>query len=172
MKKNLFAILLYPAVLTAVLLLAAQTALAEDKKVQKGDNVTVSYVGKLSDGTVFDSSEKHKTPLEFEVGSGQVIKGFDSAVMGMKVGEEKSFSIAPADAYGEVNKKLIQQVSRNEMPKDREPQEGMMLIVTTPNGQKARATITQVTAQYVTLDMNHPLAGKTLNFKIKLIKVS
>ncbi len=172
MKKNIFAILLYPAVLTAVLLFAAQTALADDKSAQKGDNVEVSYVGSLKDGTVFDSSEKHGTPLKFVVGSGQVIKGFDEAVLGMKQGEEKSFTIQPGDAYGEVNPKLIQKVSRSEMPKDREPQPGMMLIVTTPQGGKARATITQVTANDVTLDMNHPLAGKALTFKIKVIKVS
>lgn len=139
---------------------------------KKGDQVTLNYTGTFNDGTVFDSSDKHDTPLMFEVGSGQVITGFDNAVMGMKKGEEKSFTLQPSEAYGEHDPKMIQKVPRSELPQNREPKAGMMLIVGTPQGGQIPATITEVTDQEITLDMNHPLAGKVLNFKIKLVEVA
>lgn len=140
--------------------------------VKKGDKVTLEYTGTLSDGTVFDASSKHDSPLKFEAGAGRVIPGFDKAVMGMSVGEEKKFTIQPAEAYGESNPKLIQKVSRKEIPQDREPQVGMGLIVGGPGGQQMRAFITEVTPDFITLDMNHPLAGKALTFQIKVVKIS
>ncbi|MEK9629641.1 MAG: peptidylprolyl isomerase [Nitrospinota bacterium] len=139
---------------------------------KNGDKVTLEYTGTLNDGTVFDASSNHDTPLEFEVGGGRVIAGFDKAVKGMKVGEEKKFTIQPAEAYGELNPQLIQKVSRKELPKDREPKVGMGLIMGAPGGRQMRAIITEVTSDSITLDMNHPLAGKALTFKIKVIKIS
>lgn len=139
---------------------------------KKGDKVTLEYTGTLEDGTVFDSSEKHKTPLEFEVGSGQVIPGFDKAVTGMKKGEEKKFTLKPSEAYGERNPELTHVVPRNQLPKDHEPKKGMMLAVGTPDGRQIPATITEVKDGNVTLDMNHPLAGKALTFKIKVVGIS
>jgi len=139
---------------------------------KKGDKVTLEYTGTLDDGTVFDSSEKHKNPLKFEVGSGQVIPGFDKAVTGMKKGEEKKFTLQPSEAYGDRNPKLTQIVPRSQLPKGHEPKKGMMLAVGTPDGRQIPATITEVTADNVTLDMNHPLAGKALTFKIKVVGIS
>jgi FKBP-type peptidyl-prolyl cis-trans isomerase 2 len=140
-------------------------------KVEKGKIVVIEYEGKLEDGTVFDSSKKHNTPLEFEVGSGKVIPGFDNAVMGMKKGEEKEFSIQPKDAYGEPKKELMKEIPRNVLPQDKEPKEGMMVVMSAPNGQQIPARIAKVTKDTVTLDLNHPLAGKKLIFKIKVIDV-
>jgi FKBP-type peptidyl-prolyl cis-trans isomerase 2 len=139
---------------------------------KKGDKVTLEYTGMLSDGTVFDASSKHDKPLQFEVGGGRVIPGFDKAVTGMKLGEEKKFTIAPAEAYGEVNPKLIKKVSRKEIPQDREPEVGMSLVMGTPEGRQMQALITVVTPEYIMLDLNHPLAGKALTFQIKVIKIS
>ncbi len=152
---------------------SAQNALADSNAaVKSGDKVTINYTGTFKDGTVFDSSDKHEKPLMFEVGSGQVIAGFDNAVKGMKKGEEKSFTLQPAEAYGPHNPQMIQKVPRDQLPKNQEPKAGMMLIVGTPQGGQIPATITEVTAKEVTLDMNHPLAGKVLNFKIKLVEVA
>jgi FKBP-type peptidyl-prolyl cis-trans isomerase 2 len=139
---------------------------------KKGDKVTLEYTGMLSDGTVFDASSKHDKPLQFEVGGGRVIPGFDKAVTGMKLGEEKKFTIAPAEAYGEVNPKLIKKVSRKEIPQDREPEVGMSLVMGTPEGKQMQALITVVTPEYIMLDLNYPLAGKALTFQIKVIKIS
>lgn len=140
--------------------------------VKKGDKVKVEYTGTLEDGTVFDSSEKHGQPLEFEVGGGQVIKGFDEAVVGMEKGQEKEVTIKPEDAYGEPNKELVKKVPRDQLPQDQKPKEGMMLAVTLPNGQQIPAKIVAVEDKEVTLDLNHPLSGKVLKFKLKLVDVS
>ncbi len=157
-------------VLISALGLSAQNIEAAGAK--NGDKVTLEYTGTLSDGTVFDASSKHDTPLEFEVGGGRVIAGFDKAVKGMKLGEAKKFTIQPAEAYGEVNPKLVKIVPRSEIPKDREPKVGMGLIMGTPSGKQMQALITEVTADSITLDLNHPLAGKALTFDIKVVKIS
>ena len=136
--------------------------------IKKGDKVKVDYTGTFEDGTVFDSSEG-KAPLEFEVGAGMVIKGFDSAVEGMEKGEEKDITIESKDAYGDVNPQLLQKVPRDKLPKDQEPKEGMMLALGTPDGKQMPAKITEVTDKEITIDLNHPLAGKTLKFKLKIV---
>ena len=140
--------------------------------VKKGDKIKVEYTGTLEDGTVFDSSEKHGQPLEFEVGSGQLIKGFDEAIIGMKKGEEKKITLPPSEAYGERNEQLIQKIPRENLPPEQEPQKGMMLMVGLPTGQQIPATITEVTDKEVIIDINPPLAGKTLKFKIKVIEAN
>ena len=139
--------------------------------VKKGDKIKVDYVGTLEDGTIFDSTEKQGTPLEFEVGSGQLIKGFDTAVVGMSVGEEKKIILKPADAYGEHNSQLFKEVPREQLPKDREPEAGMMLAISLPNGARFPARITDVNEKTITLDLNHPLAGKTLKFTITVREI-
>ena len=141
--------------------------------IKKGDKISVEYEGRFEDGEVFDSSSHgdHSHPLEFEVGTGQVIEGFDEAVIGMSEGEEKEFSIEPADGYGEHNPKLLQKIPRAYLPKEQEPKVGMMLRVTTADGQDIGVKIVGVEGETVTIDMNHPLAGKKIIFKIKIIKI-
>lgn len=138
---------------------------------KKGNKVKVEYTGTFDDGTVFDSSEKHGKPLEFELGKGMVIKGFDDAIEGMKEGEEKEISLESKEAYGDHNPDLIKKVPREQLPQDKEVKAGMMLAVGLPNGQQLPATITEVGEKEVTIDMNHPLAGKKLNFKLKLAEI-
>ncbi len=160
------------AVFVSVSTMVVQNSVADQAPIKNGDKVTLQYTGTLSDGTVFDASSNHDSPLEFEVGAGRVIPGFEKAVKGMKVGEEKKFTIQPAEAYGENNPELVQKVPRKEIPSDREPQVGMGLIVGAPGGQQMRAFITEVTPEFVTLDLNHPLAGKALTFQIKVVKIT
>jgi len=143
-------------------------------KVKKGDKVKVEYEGKLESGEVFDSSNhgEHSHPLEFEVGAGKVIKGFDEAVEGMEKGEEKEVTIEPENAYGEPNPQLTQKVPRDKLPKEPEPKSGMMLVLATADGRQAPARITKVNKNEVTIDLNHPLAGKKLIFKIKVVEIN
>lgn len=136
--------------------------------VKTGDKVKIEYTGTLDDGTVFDSSSEHGNLLEFEVGGGQVIKGFDDAILGMNGGEEKQFSISPADAYGEHDPTLVQKVPREIFPQDAELVPGLLFEAGLPTGEKIPAMITEVAGGIVSVDLNHPLAGKRLNFKIKL----
>ncbi len=145
---------------------------SKEEIVNKGNKVKVEYTGTFEDGTVFDASEKHGQPLEFEAGSGQVIKGFEEAVLGMKNGEEKKIVIPAAEAYGEMKAELRKKVPRKQLPQDQEPKVGMILAVGLPNGQQFPARIVAVTADDVTIDLNHPLAGKTLHFKIKVVSVA
>lgn len=140
--------------------------------VKTGDRVKIEYTGTLDDGTIFDSSAEHGTPLEFEVGSGQVIKGFDDAILGMSQGEEKQFSISPSDAYGEHDPTLIQKVPREVFPTDAELVPGMLFEAGLPTGEKVPATITEVNGGIVSVDLNHPLAGKRLTFKIKIASIA
>ncbi len=138
--------------------------------VKNGDKVKVEYEGTFDDGTVFDSSEKCGAPLEFEVGAGQIIPGFENAVMGMEKGEEKEFKLEPSDAYGDRNPQLVQKIPKDQLPKEVMP--GMMLMIGLPNGVQIPVKVTDVTDEEVTIDLNHPLAGKALNFKIKIVDIS
>ena len=138
--------------------------------INNGDRVKVEYIGTLDDGTVFDSSEKHGGPLEFEVGDGQLIKGFENAVIGMEKGEEKEIKLQPSEAYGNHNPQLIRKEPRDQLSKE-ELQPGMILGVNLPNEAPIPAKILEVTDESVTIDLNHPLAGKVLNFKIKVVDI-
>jgi FKBP-type peptidyl-prolyl cis-trans isomerase 2 len=143
-------------------------------EVKKGSKISVDYEGTFDDGEVFDSSSHgdHSHPLEFEAGAGQVIAGFDNAVLGMKVGDEKTFRIESKDAYGDHRVELVRQIPRDSLPKDQEPKEGMMLIVGSPDGRQFPVKITKVENDKVSIDLNHPLAGKALNFKIKIVEIN
>lgn len=140
--------------------------------VKKGDKIKVEYTGTFDDGTVFDSSEKHGQPLEFEAGGQQVVKGFDDAVIGMEEGEEKEIKLEPKNAYGDHNPELVKKLPRDQLPPEPEPQKGMMLAVSLPNGGQVPATIVDVTDKEITIDLNHPLVGKTLNFKVKIVGIN
>ncbi|MFO8016801.1 MAG: peptidylprolyl isomerase [Candidatus Woesearchaeota archaeon] len=139
-------------------------------EVKQGSKVKVEYKGTLDDGTVFDSSEG-KEPLQFEVGAGQIIPGFEEGIKGMKEGEEKDIKVEAKDAYGERNEQMIQAVPKDKINVDKEVKEGMMLAVQSPDGQKVPVKVTKVDDQNVHLDMNHPLAGKDLNFHVKIVGV-
>jgi FKBP-type peptidyl-prolyl cis-trans isomerase 2 len=145
---------------------------AGDTAVKKGDTVSLHYTGTLEDGSVFDTSKTRNEPLKFTAGSGQVIPGFDHAVMGMKKGEEKKFTLKPADAYGERKPEFTKIVPRKNLPQNHKPEKGMKLVMGAPNGRQIPATITEVTDENVTLDLNHPLAGKALTFDIQIVEIS
>ena len=140
--------------------------------IKKGDKVKVEYTGSLEDGTVFDSSEMHDAPLEFIVGAGQLIKGFDEAVVGMKIGEEKEIKIPPEEAYGEHNPEFVKDMPRDCFPPEQEIQPGMMFMVALQDGRQIPVRVTAVTDENVTIDLNPPLAGKTLVFKIKIVEIA
>ncbi|MCL5106763.1 MAG: peptidylprolyl isomerase [Candidatus Parvarchaeota archaeon] len=137
-----------------------------DGEVKKGDKIQVMYTGYLEDGSVFDSNEG-KEALSFEAGSGQVIKGFDDAVIGMKTGESKTITVKPEEAYGERHEEMVIKIPKTQFQGE-EIKEGMM--VSSNNGMQA--TVISVNENDVTLDFNFPLAGKTLKFDIKIAAIN
>ncbi len=138
--------------------------------VSKGDTIKVHYEGSLDDGTQFDSSFTRGEPLEFTVGAGQLIAGFDEAVVGMSVGEEKTIHLEAIEAYGEWNADAVRRFPRNQYPQGQTPVQGMTVALAMPNGQQVPAIISEVTTTEVAIDLNHPLAGKPLNFKIQIVE--
>lgn len=139
-------------------------------EVKKGDKVKVHYTGKFTDDTVFDTSEGRE-PLQFEVGQQQVIPGFESAMEGMKKGDKKSVTIEAANAYGPHHDHLVLNVDRAQMPGEIELAMGMQLEMSQEDGQPVIVTVTGLTEDKVTLDANHPLAGKDLIFDIELVEI-
>jgi peptidylprolyl isomerase len=140
-------------------------------QVKPGDNVSIHYTGTLQDGTTFDSSEGRE-PLAFEVGSGQIIPGLDQALPGMEVGEKKQVEVAAENAYGDVNPEMRQAVPREGIPADIPLDIGTQLQMQTPDGQALPVTVVEVDEEKVTLDANHPLAGKDLTFDIELVAIN
>jgi FKBP-type peptidyl-prolyl cis-trans isomerase 2 len=140
-------------------------------RVKSGDTVRIHYTGTLSDGSTFDSSQG-RDPLEFTVGSGQIIPGLESVVPGMEVGEKKKVEVAADEAYGQPNPQAMQAVPRGDIPTDIPLAIGTQLQVQTPSGQVMPVTVTKVTDDEVTLDANHPLAGKDLTFDIELVEIA
>lgn len=138
--------------------------------VKAGDTVAIHYTGTLPDGTTFDSSQG-RDPLEFEVGSGTIIPGLDQAIPGMEVGEKKVVKIAPEEAYGPLNPDMRQAVPRDGIPEDIPLEIGTQLQMQTPDGQAMPVTVIDVDEATVTLDANHPLAGKDLQFDIELVSI-
>ena len=139
-------------------------------EVKSGDKVAIHYTGTLLDGTTFDSSQG-RDPLEFEVGSGQIIPGLDVALPGMTVGDKKIVKIASTEAYGPVNPKMRQSVPREGIPADIPLEVGTQLQMQTPDGQALPVTVVDVDEATVTLDANHPLAGKDLQFDIEVVSI-
>ncbi|MAE13158.1 peptidylprolyl isomerase [Candidatus Woesearchaeota archaeon] len=139
--------------------------------VKNGDKIKVDYTGSLEDGTIFDSSEKAGHPIEVEIGAHKVIKGFEDALLNMKKGEEKEVTLPSDMAYGDPNPQLLKKVPKDQLPKEQELKPGMMLAVSLPNGMQLPAKIVEVGDTEVTLDLNHPLAGKTLKFKLKVVDI-
>ncbi len=139
-------------------------------QAKSGDTVKIHYRGTLDDGTEFDSSTGRE-PLEFQLGGGQVIPGFDNAVDGMTVGEKKSVRLEPDDAYGPRHDQLMQQVPRSALPPEMTPEVGMALQSSAPDGQVMVFHITEVNDENITVDANHPLAGHALSFDIELVEI-
>lgn len=140
-------------------------------QVKSGDTVAIHYTGTLLDGSVFDSSEGRE-PLDFEVGAGHVIPGLDVALPGMTVGEKKVVKIACADAYGPLNPEMRQAVPREGIPDDIPLEVGTQLQMQTPDGQALPVMVVEVSEATVTLDANHPLAGKDLQFDFEVVKIN
>ena len=140
-------------------------------QVKSGDTVRIHYTGTLSDGSTFDSSEG-RDPLEFTVGSGQIIPGLDSALPGMIEGDKKVVQVPSEEAYGPVNPEMRQAVPREGIPADIPLDPGTQLQMQTPEGQALPVTVVEVDETTVTLDANHPLAGKDLQFDIELVKIA
>ncbi|MES9959710.1 MAG: peptidylprolyl isomerase [Sedimenticola sp.] len=140
-------------------------------QAKSGDTVQVHYTGTLEDGTQFDSSVGAQ-PLEVTLGQGQVIPGFERALEGMGVGEKKSIHIPVEEAYGEPHPELIQEVGREHIPEEIELAVGVQLQAQGPEGHPYILTVTSMTDEMVTLDGNHPLAGKALNFELELVGIA
>jgi FKBP-type peptidyl-prolyl cis-trans isomerase 2 len=140
------------------------------QQVKNGDKVKVHYHGKLTSGETFDSSEGRQ-PLEFEVGSGMVIKGFDDGVMGMKVGEKKTINIPAENAYGQKNEEMIIEYPKAQFPQDMEIEVGMPLVMSSASGQQFQVKIAVIKDDVVILDANHHLAGEELVFDLELVEI-
>lgn len=139
-------------------------------QVKTGDKVKVHYHGKLTNGETFDSSEG-KAPLEFEVGSGMVIKGFDDGVTGMSVGEKRTVNIPYNEAYGPRNPEMIIEFPKEKLPKEMELEAGMQLVMNNGAGGQIPVVVTEVKDDVILLDANHPLAGQDLIFDIELVEI-
>lgn len=140
------------------------------RQAMNGDKVKVHYTGMLGDGTVFDTS-RNREALEITLGSGMVIRGVEDALMGMSVGETKELEVPPADAFGQRREELVMEVERDGFPANIDPQEGMTLKLKGPDEEEVPAFITEVSEDTVTIDANHPLAGKALTFFIELTDI-
>lgn len=140
------------------------------QQVKSGDKVKVHYHGKLRNGETFDSSQGRE-PLEFTVGGGQVIKGFDDGVMGMQVGDKRTVEIEVTDAYGEKNEDMVVEFPKEQFPPDMKPEVGMQLMMNNGQGQSFPVVVKEIREDNVLLDANHPLAGEDLIFDIELVEI-
>jgi len=140
-------------------------------QVKKGSRVKILYTGKLKDGSVFETNIG-EAPLEFTVGKGKVIKGFENAVMGMQMGETKTVTIKPADAYGSRDQSLLWVVAAAELPAGTAMEPETEVAFTRTDGSEVDGRITKIEDDQVTIDGNHPLAGRNLTFEIKVIEVA
>ncbi|MFX1389265.1 MAG: peptidylprolyl isomerase [Promethearchaeota archaeon] len=139
--------------------------------VKVGDIIKVEYIGTFDDGTIFDSTEMNGgNPLKFEVGAGQVISGFDNSVIGKSVGDKYDIRLEPSEAYGEYMDGMDQSIPKDQFPPEQKPEPGLMILLIGPQGQPVPATIKEVENDIVTIDLNHPMAGKVLNFNIEILE--
>jgi FKBP-type peptidyl-prolyl cis-trans isomerase 2 len=139
-------------------------------KAKEGDVVKVHYTGKLKDKSTFDSSQDGD-PLEITLGTGQVIPGFEKAVVGMDVGDSKTVEIAAKDAYGSYRDELVVEIDKERIPEDLSVKVGQQLVLRQAEGPPIRVTVTDMSEQSVTLDANHPLAGQDLTFEVQLMEI-
>jgi peptidylprolyl isomerase len=139
---------------------------------ENGNTVNAHYRGTFEDGTEFDSSRTRGESITFEIGSGQMIPGFESGVTGMSVGETKTFTLEPSDAYGDHYEERVQSVPRNQFGEGVDFAIGNAVQGINPDGQRFMATISEVKEDTVSLDFNHPLAGKTITFEVEVLEIS
>ena len=139
-------------------------------QVKQNDTVKVHYTGKLANGEVFDSS-LDRDPMEFQVGKGQLIPGFENGIIDMKVNEKKTLVIPMEEAYGEPRKELIQEVPKDKLPEEIKPEVGMGLVSTTPDGNEIQLVVKEVKDDAIVVDGNHPLAGQELTFDIEVVDI-
>lgn len=141
------------------------------QKVENGLFVSIDYTGTLDSGEVFDSSQGRR-PLEVQMGAGSVIPGFETALMGMSLNEAKTFTLSPQDAYGERNPELMHDFPRSDIPAGMTPQVGQTLMLSSGQGQQIPARVDSIDDEKVVFDLNHPLAGQSLTFAIKVVGIS
>ncbi|QXP59893.1 peptidylprolyl isomerase [Olleya sp. HaHaR_3_96] len=139
-------------------------------QVKENSAVKVNYTGKLSDGQIFDSSDG-KEPIEFTLGQGQLIPGFEKGLIDMKLNEKKTITIAKEEAYGDINEALRQEVSKTDLPQDMKPEVGMGLVSKAPDGRETNLLVVEVKEDTIVLDANHPLAGKDLIFDLEVVEI-
>ncbi len=139
-------------------------------QVKVNDTVKVHYTGKLSDGQVFDTSEG-KDPIEFTLGKGQLIPGFEKGLLDMKVNEKKTITIPKEEAYGEPREDLVQEVEKSQLPEEIKPEVGMGLVSKTPDGREMNLVVAEVKEETIVVDGNHPLAGKDLVFDLEVVEI-
>lgn len=140
-------------------------------KVKNDLYISVDYTGTLQNGEVFDSSQSSQ-PLEVQIGTGQLIEGFERELIGMALNEKKSFTLNPEDAYGQRDESLTRDFARTDFPADLEPQIGMTIALQTPEGRRMPAQVTHLDEKKLSVDLNHPLAGESLTFDIEVVGIS
>ena len=138
---------------------------------KENNTIKVNYTGKLSNGQVFDTSEG-KEPIEFVLGQGRLIPGFEKGLIDMKLNEKKTIEIAKDQAYGDVNDNLIQEVKKTDLPQDMEPKVGMGLVSKSPDGQEINLMVVEVKEESIVIDGNHPLAGYDLVFDVEVVEIN
>ncbi|WP_035336918.1 peptidylprolyl isomerase [Dokdonia sp. PRO95] len=140
-------------------------------KVKGSDVVKVHYTGKLADGQVFDSSLQRE-PLQVELGKGQLIPGFENALIDMVVNEKKTVTITKEEAYGDVQQELFQKVPKTQLPEEIKPEVGVILVASRPDGSEQQLRVSEVNEDHIIVDANHPLAGQTLEFELELLEIA
>ena len=140
-------------------------------KVKANDTVQVHYTGKLTNGQVFDSSE-NREPLQAQLGQGQLIPGFENALIDMAVNEKKTVTIAKEEAYGDVREELFQSVPKSDLPAEIKPEVGMGLVASRPDGSQQQLRIADVKEDHIVIDANHPLAGQDLIFDLEVVGIN
>jgi len=172
MKKLLFALAVFAALAALLAACGGKSTVDAGRTARNGDTVSVNYIGTLQDGTKFDSSYDRGQPLTFTLGSGQMISGFDAAVVGMKVGETKTVTLSPDEAYGQHQNSLVVTLDRDKFPAGSTLTIGQQVPLANSAGQQRTGVITDIQPGSVTVDLNSPLAGKTLTFQITLESIT
>ena len=145
--------------------------MTKTKKIKDGSAVTLHYRGTFEDGTEFDSSYSRSEPITVTAGEGQLIKGFESALQGMKEGETKTFTVTPSDGYGEPDPDAVTTLEKGMFPEDYEFTIDRTVPLMGPGGQPVMGTLKEVTENEIVVDLNHPMAGKTLNFEVEVLSI-